>query len=220
MRLIDGVVEAEAVGNLLIGRIPKHGLAAADQHGHVLDGDVKAIQQSLDVAVAFKVDVGVRVAVARQELFDAKRVRGMHRAYERDVPKLVSDQLHPPKDEGPHQNLAELGVGLHERQHMFAIQLDHLARFARPRADQRAPARDHGGFAGELPGSMDDDETLRCAGWPDNLDLTGLHDKERVRLCPGLDEHFSALDRTYPPVRSDPRDLRRGQRRKHVVGAR
>ena len=35
LRLVDGVVEAEAVGDLLIGRIPQHRLAAADQDRHI-----------------------------------------------------------------------------------------------------------------------------------------------------------------------------------------
>ena len=77
VRLIDRVVEAEAVGDLLIGRVPKHDVAAADQDRHVADGDVKAIEQLLHVGVAVEIDVGVGVAVARQEFLDAKRAGGM-----------------------------------------------------------------------------------------------------------------------------------------------
>ena len=82
---VDRLVEAEAVGDLLIGRVPEHHLAATDQHGHVRDGDVEPIQQLLDAGIAVEVDVRVRVAVARQELLDAERARGMARPDEHDV---------------------------------------------------------------------------------------------------------------------------------------
>src|SRR6185295_18522181 len=142
------------------------------------------------------------------------------RTDERNIPEPVSNQLHAAKDEGPHQNFAELGVGLHEGQQTFAIQLDDFARLRGPRADQRTPARDHGGFAGELPGSMDDDEALGGAGWAHDEDLATFDHEERDDLVTGLDEHFPALDRTHTAVSGDPRDLRGGQRRKYVVGAR
>ena len=45
----------------------------------------------------------------------------------------MRDQLHSANNEGPHDELAELAVGLHERQQMFAIDFDHFARLARAR---------------------------------------------------------------------------------------
>ena len=59
----------------LVGRVAQHRVAAADQHRHVGDGDVKAIEQRLHAGVALEVEVGVRMAVARQELLDAQRAR-------------------------------------------------------------------------------------------------------------------------------------------------
>jgi hypothetical protein len=76
---------------------------------------VKLVQQLLDARVAVEIDVGVRMAVARQELPHAERSRAVIRAEEDDVSDPVSDQLHPAKDEGPHDDLAKLAVGLHER---------------------------------------------------------------------------------------------------------
>ena len=103
-------------------------------------GDVKPVQQLLDVGVAVEIDVGVRMAVARQELLDAQRAGAMSRPNEHDIAEPVRDQLHPAQDEGPHDDLAELAVGLHERQQLFAIQLDHFARL-----DWRAIGRARGG---------------------------------------------------------------------------
>jgi hypothetical protein len=41
--VVDRVVEAETIGDLPIGRVAQHNLAAADEDGHVLGGDVEAI---------------------------------------------------------------------------------------------------------------------------------------------------------------------------------
>src|SRR4030095_8837966 len=102
--LIDRVVEAETLGNLLIGGIPKDGIAAADQHGDVGDGNVKTIQQLLNVLVAVEIDVRVRVPVACQELLDPKAARRMARPDEYDVTPLVRNQLHPSQDERTHED--------------------------------------------------------------------------------------------------------------------
>ena len=86
----------------------------------------------------------------------------VRRPDEHDVAEPVRDQLHAAQDERPHEDLAELGVGLHERQQALAIQLDHFARLADARADERAAAREHVDFAGELARAMDDDQVSRC----------------------------------------------------------
>ena len=73
MRGVDGLVEAEALGNLLIRRIAQDHVAAADQHRHVAHGDVKPVEHFLDVAVALEVDVGIGMPVAGEELPDPQR---------------------------------------------------------------------------------------------------------------------------------------------------
>lgn len=75
VRLVDGVVEAEAIGDLPVGRVAQHHRAAADQDGNVGLGHPKAIQQLLYVGVALEVEVGVGVAVAGQEFPGAERPR-------------------------------------------------------------------------------------------------------------------------------------------------
>ena len=148
---------------------------------------------------------------------DAERAGGMARPDEHDVSDPVRDQLHPAQDEGPHEDLAELAVGLHERQQVVAIQLDH---FARPRPRDRTSLR--------RPESMVT-SPVNCPGrWtatsvsvaPDGrtmLDLTCRDDEERHDLIPRLDEHLARLDLAHVSVRRDARDLRRRQRRKHLV---
>ena len=131
LRLVDRLVEAQAIGNLLVGRIPQHRFPAADQHRHVGGGDLKPIEQILNVGIVVEIDVGVRMAVARQKFLDAKRPGTMVRADKHDIAEPVRDQFHPAQDEGPHDDLAELAVGLHERQQVFAVEFDHFARLAR-----------------------------------------------------------------------------------------
>ena len=43
-------------------------------------------------------------------------------------PKPPRDQLDAAQDERPHQDLAQLGVGLHQREQLLAIELDHFTR--------------------------------------------------------------------------------------------
>ena len=128
---------------------------------------------------------------------------------EHDVAEPVRDQLHAAQDEGAHDDLAQLAVGLHQRQQVLAIQLDHLARLAGTRPDERAAAREHLDLAGELTRSMDRDQRLGGAGWLDDLDLTFRDHEERHDLGPRFEEHLAALDRMPVPVRRDARDLRR-----------
>ena len=76
---------------------------------------MKPVQQILNAVVTIEIDVRVRMAVARQELFNAECFRAMIRPEEHDIAEPVRDQFHPAQDKGPHDDLAELAVGLHQR---------------------------------------------------------------------------------------------------------
>ena len=195
------------VGDLLVARVAEHRVAAADQHRHVGDRDVEPIEQRLDVRIAIEIDVGVRVAVARQELLDAQRARRVRRSDEHDVAEAARDQLHPAQDEGAHQDLAELGVGLHERQQLVAIQLDHLARFAH--AARKSAGRPEIMLASPVnwPGSWTTIDRFAGARRTDDLDLPGRHDEERHDLVARVHEHFARADLAYTTVRRNARDL-------------
>ena len=150
VRLIDGVVEAQAVGDLLVARIAQHGVAAADQHRHIGRAHMKPIEQLLRVGVAIEVDVVVRMAVAGQELLDPQRAGAMRRPDHDDIAEPARNQLDAAEDERPHEDLAQLGVGLHEGEQLLAIELDHLAGLADAQPAHRPAAGDHVAFAGEL----------------------------------------------------------------------
>ena len=55
------------------------------------------------------------MAIACQEFFDAERSGAMIRADEHGIAEPVRDQLHSANNEGAHDQLAELAIGLHQR---------------------------------------------------------------------------------------------------------
>src|SRR5437764_1401067 len=150
---IDRFVEAQAGGELAIGRITQHDRTATDGHGDVGDADLEAIEQVLDTVVAVQVEVRVRMAVPGQELLDAQRSRAVHRAHEHDVAQAAREQLPPAQQEGTHQDLAQLAVGRHQREQMVAIDLDHCTRLGGADAPEPATAREHADLTGDLPRS-------------------------------------------------------------------
>ncbi len=127
MRAIDGVVEAETIGDLPVARIAQHGVAAANQHRDVGGADVKPIEQLLGVGIAIEIDVVMRMPVAGQEVLHPQRAGAMDRADHHHIAEAAGNQLAAPQDKRAHQDLAQLGVGLHQAEHRIAVQLDHLA---------------------------------------------------------------------------------------------
>src|SRR5207253_1742348 len=82
-----------------------------DHHGHVGGSDVEAIEQLLDAGIAVQVEHGMGMSVAGEELADAGRPVAMTRAEDHDVADSARNQLHPPQDEGAHEDRAQLAVG-------------------------------------------------------------------------------------------------------------
>jgi hypothetical protein len=101
---------------------------------------VKAVEQDLHVVLAIEVHVHVGMAVSGQELLDTKRSRAVIRGDEHDVSGPSRAQLHPAEDQGPHEDVAQLAVRLHERQEMLSIDFDDLARLADTESDERRAA--------------------------------------------------------------------------------
>ena len=52
-------------------------------------------------------------------------------------------QLNPAENESTHQDLAELGIGLHQSQHVLAIKFDHLTRLGDTHSKESPAAREH-----------------------------------------------------------------------------
>ena len=179
LRPVDGNIEAKAVRELLVARIPQHMLTpVADNDRHLFDSDLKAIEQLLDVRVAFHIDGRVGLAIAREELPDAKRSGGMARADEHQVSNAPRNQFHPPQDEGPHEDFAQLAVGLHKSQQLIAVQLNDFAGLARAKSHQYAAPRKQVKLSGELTCPADGYDFLNVARYPDGFYLTCFDHEE------------------------------------------
>ena len=93
LRLIEGLVEAEARGDLGIRRVPHDVLAVADHDGHVRRGHAEAVEQALDVGVRVEVQVRVGMPVPGEELADTQRRGAVDRSDEHDVGDTLREQL-------------------------------------------------------------------------------------------------------------------------------
>src|SRR5262249_38119531 len=217
--LVEGLVKAEAVGNLLNGRIPQHHLAPADHHRHIRNSHMKVVQQTLNIGVTVEINKRVWMAVAYQEFFDAECTGAMIRPHHDDISKPLGDQFYSAGNESPHDDLADLAVGLHQSDQVFAIQLDHFARFPGATMNKHGAAREHVAFAGELSRSIHRDKLLGCAGWQDHLQLTCGDDEEWHHTLPRFEEHLSCLDQTQMTMHSNPLNLSRGQGRKYPLSS-
>jgi hypothetical protein len=193
---------------------------SADEHRHVGDVELESIEQALNPFVAIEVDVPVGIAVTREELPDAKRAGRVIGSDEHDIAEFVRDQRQAAKDERAHEDLAQLGVRLHEQEQLIAHQVEHLAVLGHTNADEARPPGEHVRLAGELAGCVDRDDRLDLVGGPDDLDAAGDdHEEVDVRHA-GFHQHLAARDRPAPAMRGDPGDLRGGERRKSDVVSR
>jgi hypothetical protein len=205
--LIDRVVEPEAIRYLLVGRIAQDRVGATDEDRDVGRADVKLIEDRLRLGVAIEVDVVERMAVAGQEFLHAQRAGAMCRSQHDHVAELVGDQLEAAQHERPHENLAQLGVGLNQGEQLLARQLDDFAWRGYAQPGDRRPAGDHDGFAGELSRAVRHDQRVGGAGGPQGLHCAAEHQEEGDLLVPHLNEDLVASDRTAPPTGHDTGDL-------------
>ena len=61
------------------------------------------------------------MTVAREEFPDPQGPGAMLRAHQHDIAEAMGNQFQPTKDERPHDDLAELGVGLYQRPQVFPV---------------------------------------------------------------------------------------------------
>src|SRR6185369_13370589 len=71
--LVDRFIETQAVCNLLVRWISQYNGATTYHYRKVADSHAEAIQQLLNLDIAFQINVGVRLIITCQELFDAER---------------------------------------------------------------------------------------------------------------------------------------------------
>ena len=111
----------------------------------------------MDCWILFQVDVRVWMAIARQELFDAKGVGRIAGTNERYITDSLRQQLRPAKNEGAHQDFAELSVGLHKGDDFVPSNFDNFSILPRTNTCDRTASRKRVEFASELAWPEDPD---------------------------------------------------------------
>jgi hypothetical protein len=144
---IDLLIESETVRNLRIRRTSHDPVTTADHNRDVADANLKPIEPFLRAAVAIEIEVLKWMAIPRQELLHAERPGAMAGTNHDDIAQIARDQRQPTQDERPHQNLAQLRVGLDQGQQLVAIEVNHLARLADAQTSDRAPPLNQRAFA-------------------------------------------------------------------------
>ena len=101
----------------------------------------------------------------------------MARADEHQVPHVPRNQDHPPQNEGSHEDIAQLAVGLHKSQQLIAVQLNDSAGLARAKSHQYAASEKQVELSGELTCPADGYDFLNVARYPDGpiCAAIGLH---------------------------------------------
>src|SRR5262245_54884988 len=118
----------------------------------------------------------------------------MRRTDQHNISKASRNQLYAAQDERSHDDLAELAVGLHERQQLIALELDQFAGFANAYLNNGGSARQHAGLAGKLPGTEVGNELLAHLRRSDDMEASCCDNEEAIVWRPRLDEDFAVLN--------------------------
>jgi hypothetical protein len=145
----------------------------ADDHGHVANSDVKAIEQRLHARIGFDVLVGEGLPVAAQELTNVLRAPGVTRAEQDHVVRVLGHQGDTSQDERPHEDLAQLRVALNERPEVVAVDGNDRTVARHPCSDETATGGKHVDLTGELARVVNGDWLLTIPDGPDDLELAG-----------------------------------------------
>ena len=115
---------------------------------------MKALEQRLHAGFIVDVDPVIGGAVAGEKLLQTQRARGMTRSDQDDIAALRLDESHAPQDEGAHEELAELGIPLHQLAQVIVINDEDFARLVDARAHEAARAAQRAQLPREFSGPM------------------------------------------------------------------
>ena len=132
-------------------------------------------------------------------------------------PLPVREQAHPAQDEGAHERLAQLAVGLDHPTKPLRVEVEDVARLAHPSAHQAAPPGQHVDLAGELARLVDDDRIVSVE--PRSYDLEAARQDHvdaasRVAL---IEEDLTRAHGHALGMRGEALDLRVAELREHLI---
>ncbi len=149
--------------------------------------------------------------VAGEKLAQAQRLGGMPRPQQNYVSQTAADQRDAAKDEGAHEDFAQLCVARDQSSQVAAAHLQEFAGLCNAAAHQAAAARDHGHFPGKLSGIVVDDQPLGMAVGLHNFHAPRQqHKKGNVGIA-RLEENIARFYVSHPAQGADAADLLRGQ---------
>src|SRR6266850_668358 len=142
----------------------------------------------------------------------------MARPDQRDVAFPLADEFYAAQDESPHQNLAQLGISLHQREQPLTSELNDFACFLDPSTRQGAAPGEQVHFAEELPGLVNNNNffpVVACGAH--NFHFARSNYKEFRRLLSLLDQYLSASYSAPDSMGSNPGTLGRAERGKQFL---
>ena len=134
-------------------------------------------------------------------------------------PKPFCQQRHATEDEGAHEQVAELGIALHQPAQPVEVDAEDLARFAHAAAHEVAAACERVDLAGELAGAVDGDEVIAGDAGVDDLEGAGEDDVDALRRLALLEHDLAGGDRAALGDLGDARELRARERGEHLCAA-
>ena len=156
--------------------------------------------------------------VAGEKLLETKRSRRMRRADEDHVAEPLLDESDPAQEERAHEDLAQIGVELHQCPKVLPLDRDHFTWLADAGAEQDPAAREHVEFAGEVSGAQDENHACRGTVALDDFHCTGGHDERVSDLVARSEEDLAGGRCPSRAVRGHPVQLCGGERRQHRIG--
>jgi hypothetical protein len=119
----------------------------------------------------------------------------MIRPQDDNVADTLRDQTQTAQDEDSHEELAQLAIGLQERQQARPVNFEDFTRLPGAHPDENPATRKDAHFTRELPRSKQ--RYLLLGGrfrYLDELQLTARDDKDAGVLGPGLYQNFVGFD--------------------------
>ena len=219
--VVDRRIHLQEIGDLRDTRVLEHASAAADQDGHLVHGDVKALEQGLHVAVAVAVDVDadIGVTVARQEFAQPQGAGRVARAEQHRLALSRRDQPHAAQDEGAHEHFADLGVGLHDVAQACLADRQDLPGLAHADAGEAGNAMQRAHLAGEIARLQHGHDFFSAHAGECYFQAAGEHDHHVVMALARLDQHVTGICAHVLAVRLEAGELRRRELRKHLLAA-
>src|SRR5262249_19033617 len=178
--------------------------AAANDHGDIINRQLKAVQRFLYRSVTIQIDVVIGMPISSQEFLDAKSRRGVGGTKKHGVSNSFRNQCHAAKNEGAHEDFAQFAVGLNDRQYALAIQFQDVTGPVGKEPAHAGSTKQDPRFSGELSGAK---SNSRFVINPD-FERPCFDNKEWQVSRPHLDQNFAFFYLADASVRLETCNLR------------